>query len=80
MELTKPLQELLSTKNTWIWGPSQTDAFAKVKDELTSPPVLTWYNPTTETKLTTDALAYGLGAVLLQKTTVTGSLLLIPQG
>ena len=48
-------------------GPSQTDAFNKVKDELTSHSVLTWYDPAAETKLTVDASAYGPGAVLLQK-------------
>jgi len=66
-ELTKPLRELLSTKNTWTWGSSQTDAFNKVKDELTSPPVLAWYNPAAETKLSADASAYRVGAMLLQK-------------
>ena len=47
--------------------PSQTDAFNKVKDKLTSHRVLTWYDPAAETKLTADASAYGLVAVLLQK-------------
>ena len=54
----------MSSNNVWIWGPSQTDGFNKVKDELTSHPVLTW---AAETKLTADASAYGLRVGLLQK-------------
>ena len=48
-ELSQPLRELLSTKTVWAWGPSQTDAFNKLKHELTSTPVLAWYDPTAET-------------------------------
>jgi len=38
-----------------------------LKQELASSPVLAWYDPTAETKLTAYASAYGLGAVLMQK-------------
>ena len=59
-ELTKPLRELLSKNSTWLWGPSQEEAFQKVKSELASPPVLSWYNPATETKVSADATTYHL--------------------
>ena len=61
----------MSSNNAWIWGPGQTDGFNKVKDELTSHPVLTW---AAETKLTADASAYGLRVGLLQKNETTWKL------
>jgi len=30
------MRELLSSKQTWNWGPAQEEAFVKVKAELTS--------------------------------------------
>ena len=66
--LTQPLRELLSKKNAWTWGPSQDQAFTWVKEELSQPTVLTLYNPEKESKISADASAYGLGAVLLQNT------------
>ena len=62
--LIQPLRELL---NTWIWGPSQEQAFAQVKQELSQPTVLTLYDPERVSKISADASMYGLGAVLLQE-------------
>ena len=39
-DTTKPLRDLLSTKNQWAWGQSQEDAFNKAKTILSSAPVL----------------------------------------
>ena len=66
-ELTQPLRELLSKKQAWLWGPSQENAFAKVKAELATTRVLAMYNPEADIKISADASSYGLGAVLLQK-------------
>ena len=66
-EITKPLRELLSPKNDWVWGAPQQKAFEDLKSELSDPnKLLAHYNLTAKTVLSADASSYGLWAVITQ--------------
>ena len=66
-DFTQPLRQLLSRKATWVWGPPQEQALAKVKEELMKPTILALYNPLSPTKICSDASSFGLGAVFMQQ-------------
>ena len=66
-ELTKPLRDLLRSKNQWLWSNDQDEAFRAIKESLTSTPTLVHYDASRDTKLSSDASSYDLGAVLRQK-------------
>lgn len=63
----KPLNDLLSPKNAFIWGLAQEQTFQKLKNALSSTPILAWFHSARETVISADASAYGFGAVLKQK-------------
>ena len=53
-----------SRSKKWSWGPSEVEAFIKVKELLKSSRVLVHFDPQLPLILSCDASPYGLGAVL----------------
>ena len=65
-DTTKPLRDLLSTKNQWLREQRQEEAFNEAKTILSSAPVLALFDPNLEATVSSDASSFGLGTVLLQ--------------
>ena len=59
--------ELLKDKIPFHWGSDHQAAFTQVKLEISSAPILAYYNSKKQTMLQTDASLRGLGACLLQE-------------
>lgn len=62
-----PLYNLLKDNTPFDFNSECQESFYKLRDTLSSAPVLAIYNPNRETELHTDASSHGFGAVLLQK-------------
>ena len=66
-EAAQPLRPLMSPKRTFLWTSDHDEAFQRVKEALSSPPILAMFDPTLPTVLQTDASRlYGVGYALLQ--------------
>lgn len=61
-EKTTLLRELLKLDRDFNWGPAHTKDLDGINAALTSSLVLAVYDPSKETKESTDALKFGLGA------------------
>jgi len=66
-EVNRPLRELLHKDSIREWNDEHTQAFTTIKQMISSPPILAWYDPQRATRVTADASMYGAGAVLEQK-------------
>lgn len=65
-DITKPLRELTHKETEWTWDQPQERAFNKLKEVITSTPVLRYYNLAEEVTIQCDASQAGLGAALMQ--------------
>ena len=66
-QMSLSLQDLLSTKREWLWGPAQENAFSQVKEVLTRRTELTLYNIESKIKASADASSHEIRAVLLEQ-------------
>ena len=66
-ELSEPLLSLTKQNTVWAWESEQQQAFEKIRNTLTTLPVLTYFDKNKEHIIQIDALKTGLGAVLLQE-------------
>ncbi len=63
---TALLRQLLSKDVQWCWQSQHQTAFEKLKDEISNPPVLKFFDPAKQIVLSVHASKSGLGAVCLQ--------------
>jgi len=64
--VAKPLYVMTSKKSQFIWNEERSDAFEKLKELLTSPPVLSYPNYDKQFIVECDASNYAIGGVLSQ--------------
>ena len=67
-KLAQPLRDLLKKKNEWCWTEVHNKAFEEVRNALSNPPIMAYFDPELPVELETDAARLkGLGYALKQK-------------
>lgn len=67
--IAEPLRKLLKKDEKFVWNEATEKALGKIVAIMANCKTLAYFDPSKETVLVTDASDYGLGAVLIQKTT-----------
>lgn len=67
-ELITQFRPFLSTKNEFMWTTEHDQTLTKVKECLTTTPVLAFFDVTKATRICTDASRQGLGFIMQQQT------------
>ena len=65
-KIAKPLTSLLKQSSKFVWGPEQKESFDKLRNILSSQPLLQYPDFIQPFVITTDASGYAIGAVLSQ--------------
>ena len=65
--IASPLTDLTKKNETFRWTERAQEAFNRLKEAITSEPVLVMFDPTRPVELETDASDYALGAQLGQR-------------
>ena len=71
-KITASLWELTKKNARFMWTDKCQKAFDTLKKEMTSPQVMSYYDPTRSTQLIVDASKYGLASMLTQLDPETG--------
>ena len=66
-ELSEPLRRLCKSGVEWAWESEQQNAFEAIKQVITTPPVLTYFDKSKKHTIQCNASKKGLGVVLLQE-------------
>jgi hypothetical protein len=61
-----------NTEYWYSWGTEQDAAFEKLKQELSSETVMTYFNPKLYINIYVDAIPVGLGEIMSPSTSIVG--------